>query len=63
MVVATVGVAEYRRAALQLLEAGGSALEIGSHTGTSTAMLHDAAAARGGRCVGVDVSESIIKRA
>lgn len=80
-VVASMGVAEYRSAAERLLEPGMRVLEIGSHTGTSTALLVDVALARASaavpaeatkpevagaeaiRCVGVDVSPSIIERA
>ena len=40
-------------------------LEVGCHTGTSTAMMHASALAGGGDgyAVGVDVSHSIIERA
>ena len=34
----------------------------GCHLGTSTALLHAAAATHGGRAVGVDVSGSIVTR-
>eukprot|EP00965_Chrysotila_dentata_P217774 6190214-Pleurochrysis_carterae.AAC.1 len=65
LIVTTVGVTEYRSAALQLLLhlPRNRVLEIGCHTGTSTALLHAAASARGGGCIGVDVSSAIIARA
>ena len=64
LVVAAVGVAAYRAAALQLLKPGWHVLEVGCHTGTSTALFAEAAApSGGGRVVGVDVSASIVKRA
>ena len=79
-IVAAMGVAEYRAAAQRLLRPGWRILEIGCHTGTSTALLADFALARSGlaedmtaaalaggpetvRCVGVDVSSSIVDRA
>ena len=43
--------------------AGACILEIGCHTGTTTALLHAAVADSGGRCLGVDVSRSIVHRA
>ena len=64
LIVAAVGVAAYRAAALELLQPGWHVLEVGCHTGTSTALLAEAAeASGGGRVVGVDVSGSIVKRA
>ena len=60
-IVGAMGVLEYRGAAERLLEPGYRVLEIGCHTGTSTAQLADHAATIA--CAGVDVSASIIERA
>jgi SAM-dependent methyltransferase len=78
-IVAAMGVAEYRAAAQRLLRPGWRVLELGCHTGTSTSLLAEVALARSGfaeegtmgalaggpdvRCVGVDVSSSIVDRA
>ena len=61
--VAAKGVHDYRQAALERVRPGATVLEIGCHIGTSTVLLHDAAAARGGCCVGVDVGKDVIARA
>ena len=67
-IVAADLVHDYRTAALDcvehLLQPGESALEIGAHVGASTVIIHDALrSAGGGSCLGVDVSDAIIRRA
>lgn len=67
-VVAADLVHDYRTAALEcvqhLLLPAESALEIGAHIGASTVIIHEALQkAGGGSCLGVDVSDSIIRRA
>ena len=70
MVVATVGVQEYRRTMERAVQPGHAILEVGCHLGTTTALLHDKASAaasttngQGGYCIGVDVGTSIIANA
>jgi SAM-dependent methyltransferase len=67
-VVGTLGVSEYRAAALRLLEIDlplpARVLEIGCHMGTTTAIIdRRARELGGGSAIGVDVSDSIIDRA
>jgi cephalosporin hydroxylase len=59
---------DYRMAALEQLERlepSECVLEIGAHVGATTALIHKelASRGRGGCCVGIDVSDSIINRA
>ena len=44
-IIGTVGVEEYRRTIPYAVRKGDAVIEVGSHFGTSTAILHDAAAA------------------
>ena len=66
-IIGTVGVEEYRKTIPFVVEAGDVVLEVGSHFGTSTALLNDAAKGVGpngpGGCLGVDVGTHIIKSA
>ncbi|CAB9527543.1 expressed unknown protein [Seminavis robusta] len=71
-VVATVGVPEYRDTIPFTVQAGDAVLEIGCHLGTSTAMIHQAAAisrddtdtgTHKGYCIGVDIGNKIVQGA
>ena len=72
-IIATVGVEEYRRTIAYAVEKGDAVLEIGSHFGTTTALLHAAATSEekdilssldfSGGCLGVDIGPHIIERA
>ncbi len=70
-IIGTVGVEEYRRTIPYCVKEGDAVIEVGSHFGTTTTLLHDAARGssqddknvpRGG-CIGVDVGPSIIEAA
>ena len=60
VVVAAVGVDQYRSVIPTAVRPGDATLELGCHFGTSTALL---AAASGGACLGVDVGASIVAAA
>ena len=68
-IVGTVGVEEYRRTIPHVIRKGDAVLEVGSHFGTSTALLHQAAKKKKsdgtsmGGCIGVDIGPSIIQSA
>jgi len=72
-IIGTVGVEEYRRTIPYTVRKGDAVLEVGSHFGTTTTMLHDAARGEGqdsdaepdlsGGCIGVDVGPQIIESA
>jgi hypothetical protein len=61
-IVPCVGVNEYRKTIPFLVKQGDVVIEVGSHCGTTTALLYDAAMREdsGGFCVGVDIGEKII---
>jgi len=65
--IGTVGVDEYRRTIPYAVKEGDAVIEVGSHFGTSTTLLHDAAKGSSpdgvGGCIGVDVGPSIIESA
>lgn len=72
IIIATVGVEEYRRTIPHVVKRGDTVLEIGSHFGTTTALLHAAAEEKKGDfplldfhggCLGVDIGPHIIERA
>lgn len=66
VVVAAVGVEEYRRMIPLTVRRGDHAVEVGCHFGTSTIMLHRAASsggdasAAGGFCIGIDNGRRIV---
>ena len=73
-IIGTVGVEEYRRTIPYTVKKGDICCEVGSHFGTSTAIIHDAARIRDGDddnyggigtggCLGVDVGANIIASA
>jgi hypothetical protein len=67
-IIGTVGVEEYRRTIPYVVKEGDAVIEVGSHFGTSTALLHDAARGQDGSstiggCIGVDVGPHIIESA
>jgi len=67
-IIGTVGVDEYRRTIPYVVKKGDAVIEVGSHFGTSTALLHDAARDQDGSsciggCIGVDVGPHIIESA
>jgi hypothetical protein len=63
-IIATVGVQEYRKTIPFSVKAGDSVLEVGCHLGTSSVLLHEAAAqGDAGYCIGVDVGPKIIQGA
>jgi hypothetical protein len=65
-IIATVGVEEYRRTIPFVVERGDDVAELGSHFGTTTALLHDTAHNsndKNGGCIGFDVGPSIINAA
>lgn len=62
VLVAAVGVDEYRSVIDAVVRPGDSALECGCHFGTTTALLK-AAVGDGGACLGVDVGPSIVAAA
>lgn len=62
-IVGTVGVQEYRNTIPYTVQAGDAVLEVGCHLGTSTVLLHDAAAIADtttGCALGVDVGPKIV---
>jgi len=61
-IVAGVGVEEYRRTIPHVMQNGDRALEVGCFSGTTTALVHEAAQPRG-YCIGVDIGPKIIERA
>ena len=70
IVVATVGVDEYRRTIPYIVQKGDVVLEIGCHLGTTTVLPHDAAISNsssagggGGGALGVDIGPNIIQQA
>lgn len=64
IIVPCVGVNDYRKTIPLLLEKGDEVIEIGSHYGSTTVMLHDAVrTGDDGFCVGVDIGEKIIATA
>mmetsp|Transcript_36545 Transcript_36545/g.74579 ORF Transcript_36545/g.74579 Transcript_36545/m.74579 type:complete len:378 (+) Transcript_36545:87-1220(+) len=64
IIVPCVGVNDYRKTIPILLEQGDEVIEIGSHYGSTTTILHDAVKAEeDGFCVGVDIGEKIITAA
>ena len=63
-IVATVGVAEYRRTIDIVVQPGDAILEVGCHMGTSTSLLSERAqVSTGGYCIGIDIGSSIIQEA
>jgi hypothetical protein len=63
-IIPTVGVLEYRKTIPFTVKAGDSVLEVGCHLGTSSVLLHEAAAqGDAGYCIGVDVGPKIIQGA
>jgi ubiquinone/menaquinone biosynthesis C-methylase UbiE len=65
-IIGTVGVEEYRRTIPFVVRKGDDVVELGSHFGTSTALLHESAHDsndKTGGCIGVDVGPSIINAA
>jgi hypothetical protein len=65
LVVATVGVQEYRQTIPYTVRPGDAVLEVGCHLGTSTVLLHEQASVgdAGGYALGVDVGTKIIEGA
>ncbi len=64
IIVPCVGVNDYRKTIPFLLERGDEVIEIGSHYGSTTTMLHDAVKDEDyGFCIGVDIGEKIISSA
>ena len=65
-IIGTVGVEEYRRTIPYTVQKNDIVLEVGSHFGTTTAILNDAAKCKSssiGGCLGVDVGTNIIASA
>ncbi|GFH53593.1 hypothetical protein CTEN210_10069 [Chaetoceros tenuissimus] len=62
LVVPCVGVNEYRRTIPFLVKEGDEAIEVGSHFGRTTKMLHDAVG-KNGFAAGVDIGPKIIANA
>jgi len=68
-IIGTVGVDEYRKTIPYVVKEGDAVIEVGSHFGTSTTLLHNAARGQDscessiGGCIGVDVGSNIIKSA
>jgi co-chaperonin GroES (HSP10) len=68
-IIGTVGVDEYRKTIPYVVKEGDAVIEVGSHFGTSTTLLHNAARGQQdcdssiGGCIGVDVGAHIIKSA
>lgn len=65
-IIGTVGVEEYRRTIPFVVRKGDDIVELGSHFGTTTALLHESAHEsneQNGGCIGVDVGPSIINAA
>lgn len=64
IIIPCVGVNDYRKTIPILLEQGDEVIEIGSHYGSTTTMLHDAVKnGEDGFCVGVDIGDKIIASA
>jgi len=64
IIVAAVGVAQYRQTIPLLVCPGDSVIELGCHSGTTTALLHATCTAQGGgSATGVDNSHAIVNAA
>ena len=65
LLIPCVGVRDYRKTIPFVVEKGDEVIEVGSHYGTSTALLHEAVmnGENRGFCAGVDIGEKIIKNA
>ena len=65
VIIPCVGVTDYRKTIPLLLQQGDEVIEIGSHYGSTTTMLHDAVKSgeEDGFCIGVDIGEKIIEQA
>ena len=66
VVVASVGVDEYRQTMFHVVKRGDYALEVGSHCGVTTALLHGATVVKRegescGGCLGVDIGPKIVE--
>jgi len=63
--IATVGVEQYRQTIERTVQPGDAVLEVGCHLGTTTKLLHEAAAAseKGGYAIGVDCGPKIVRGA
>jgi len=62
LIIASVGVAEYRRTIPFVLTPGDAVIEVGCHAGYTTAILAEATT-EAGLCIGVDIGPKIIKAA
>ena len=63
--IATVGVEQYRQTIERTVQPGDAVLEVGCHLGTTTKLLHEAAAdsEKGGYAIGVDCGPKIVRGA
>ena len=60
LIIATVGVNEYRQMIPYTVKGSDEVIEVGCHVGTTTKRLHDIASESSGFCIGVDNGSKII---